>query len=111
MKAVLACLLGFALAGGAAPLAQGQTSDPNQSTAKTETVPELSYQLVRFLPSYRFVGTSGFPGRVGEYDSLFQSVGGDVAMTFLNYEQNSSLKYHGNFINRERPLLNYQKAA
>ncbi len=33
--------------------------------------------------SYRFVDISGFPGRVGEYDSLKQSVGADISSAYV----------------------------
>lgn len=74
------------------------TSAPNPS--KTE-IPEVNYQLFVFAPDYRFVGTSGYAGRVGEYDSLQQSVGGDLSLTWLDYTGHTSLKNRSSIINRD----------
>lgn len=79
-------------------VAQSDTGQTSSSSSKTEPAPELSYQLVQFLPGYTFANTSGFAGRAAEYESLFQSVGGDLAFTRLDYGLHSSLKYRASFI-------------
>ena len=50
------------------------------SNAQPTEVPELTYHLTVMLPQYRFLDTSGNRSRVGEYDSLQQSLGGDLAL-------------------------------
>ena len=79
----------------------GQTDTPQPATSKTEPVPEFTYQVVNFLPGYRFASSSGFAGRAAEYDSLFQSVGGDLAFTRLDYGLHSALKYRASFTTRD----------
>jgi hypothetical protein len=73
----------------------------SSSSAKPEAGLETNYSLVNFLPSYRFVNTSGFGGRVGEYDSLNQSVGGDLSLTQIDLLRRYSVKYRGEFITRD----------
>ena len=35
------------------------------------------------MPQYRFLDTSGYGGRVGEYDILQQSLGGDLSFDYV----------------------------
>jgi hypothetical protein len=69
-----------------------------QPPADTSTYPAESYQLVFFLPSYRFVSTSGFAGRAAAYDSLKQSVGGEMALTFLDSQRRYTWKYRADWL-------------
>jgi hypothetical protein len=49
---------------------------PAGASQPAENVPEVTYHITEILPQYRFIDTSGYGGRVGEYDSLEQSLGG-----------------------------------
>jgi hypothetical protein len=57
-----------------------------------ENVPEVTYHLTEMLPQYRFIDTTGYGGRVGEYDTLQQSLGGDFALNFVDIPQHLSIK-------------------
>ena len=47
-----------------------QAQQPSPSASQpTENVPEVNYHLTVMMPQYRFLDTSGYGGRVGEYDS------------------------------------------
>ncbi len=63
--------------------AQTQTG----TTPPAENVPEVTYHLNVMMPQYRFIDTSGYGGRVGEYDSLQQSLGGDLAFDYVEIPQ------------------------
>ncbi|HYM77876.1 MAG TPA: hypothetical protein VE377_18015 [Candidatus Dormibacteraeota bacterium] len=67
----------------------------------TENGPELTYHLSVMMPQYRFIDTSGYGGRVGEYDSLQQSLGGDVAFDYLAIPQRMTVHYSANFLSRD----------
>jgi len=53
------------------------------------------------LPQYRFVDTSGYGGRVGEYDSVQQSLGGDFSLSFVNVPEHLTIKSTINAISRD----------
>lgn len=93
---VLGPLLTLCLAVATAQTAPAPAPNP----PKTEG-PEITYQLFVFQPGYRFVSTSGYPGRVGEYDSLQQSVGGDLSLTWLDHTGHTSLKSRSSIISRD----------
>lgn len=93
---VLASLLSILLA---APPQFAQTQSSSEQAPAKETAPtvEESYRFVVFLPSYRFVTTSGFAGRVAEYDSLKQSLGGELALTMVDSHRRYSWKFLTDF--------------
>ncbi len=64
------------LSGGASV---SQTANP--TIPEASTAPSAAYSVIP--GSYRFVDGSGFLGRVGEYDSLQQSAGTDVATAYV----------------------------
>ena len=76
-------------------LAQTQPPQP------AENVPEVTYHLTEMLPQYRFVDTSGYGGRVGEYDTLQQSLGGDFSLNFVDIPQHLSIKSTVDVITRD----------
>jgi hypothetical protein len=55
------------------------------------------------MPQYRFIDTRGYGGRgrVGEYDSLQQSLGGDLAFDYLEIPQHLTLHYSADFLSRD----------
>lgn len=67
----------------------------------TESVSETTYHLVMFAPEYRFLSTTGYAGRVGEYDSLQQSVGGDLSFKYISFPQHMMLRTTANVLTRD----------
>ncbi|HYL93393.1 MAG TPA: DmsE family decaheme c-type cytochrome, partial [Alphaproteobacteria bacterium] len=51
--------------------------------------------------SYRLLDPTGYQGRVGEYDSLQQSVGGDVESAYVSMTQNLSMVSHATILSGE----------
>ncbi len=102
MKRVISVFLCWLLVGGmpSTSLAQVETSSGAPSGPEKEP-PEATYHLVVFPLQYRFVSTSGFPGRVAEYDSLRNSVGGDLTLTLINHPRQTSWRYRSNFLSRD----------
>ncbi len=78
-------------------------TQPSQSGSSQpgENQPEVTYHLTEMLPQYRFVDTSGYGGRVGEYDTLEQSLGGDFFLNFVNVPRHLSIKSTINVISRD----------
>ena len=66
-----------------------------------ENVPEITYHLTVMMPQYRFLDTSGYGGRVGEYDSLPQSVGGDLSFDYVNIAQHMTVKSTWTVLSRD----------
>src|SRR5271169_3937671 len=58
----------------------------------TEDVNDLNYHLTVMMPQYRFLNTSGYGGRVGEYDSLQQSLGGDLSYDYVSVPNHLTIK-------------------
>ncbi len=71
--------------------AQQQQQSPGTSQP-AENVPEVNYHLTVMMPQYRFVDTSGYGGRVGEYDSLQQSLGGDLSFDYVDVPEHMTIK-------------------
>jgi hypothetical protein len=67
----------------------------------TENVDELNYHLTVMLPQYRFLNTTGYGGRVGEYDSLQQSLGGDLSLNFVSIPNHLTIKSTWDVISRD----------
>ena len=72
-----------------------------QSPQPGENQPEITYHLTEMLPQYRFIDTSGYGGRVGEYDTLEQSLGGDFSLNFVDVPQHLSIKSTIDVISRD----------
>jgi hypothetical protein len=62
---------------------------------------EVSYHLTVMMPQYRFVDTSGYGGRVGEYDSLQQSLGGDLSFDYVNVPEHMTIKSTWDVLSRD----------
>ncbi|MGO9083933.1 MAG: hypothetical protein ACLQBK_01800 [Candidatus Sulfotelmatobacter sp.] len=69
--------------------AQAPQSGAPQST---ENAPDVTYHLTLMLPQYRFIDTTGYGGRVGEYDTLQQSLGGDFSLNFVDTPRHLTIK-------------------
>jgi hypothetical protein len=66
-----------------------------------ENVNDLNYHLTVMMPQYRFLDTSGYGGRVGEYDSLQQSLGGDLSFNYVDVPNHVTIKSTWNVISRD----------
>ncbi len=103
MKRVSALLILLAVAFIVAAVAypvQAQQPTPGASQP-AENLPEVNYHLTVMMPQYRFVDTSGYAGRVGEYDSLQQSVGGDLSLDYVDIPAHMTLKSTADFLSRD----------
>ena len=103
MKKVSALLIllavAFIVAAVTSPVqAQQPTPDASQPA---ENLPEVNYHLIVMMPQYRFVDTSGYAGRVGEYDSLQQSVGGDLSLDYIDIPAHMTIKSTADFLSRD----------
>ncbi len=78
--------------------AQQPSSGASQST---ENAPDVNYHLTVMMPQYRFLDTSGYAGRVGEYDSLQQSLGGDLSLSYIDVPQHMTIKTQWDILSRD----------
>jgi hypothetical protein len=79
-----------------------QAQQPSPGTSQPpENVPEVNYHLTVMTPQYRFLDTSGYGGRVGEYDSLQQSLGGDLSFDYVNVPEHMTIKSTWDVISRD----------
>jgi len=79
---------------------QAQQPAPGASPP-AENVPEVTYHLTVMMPQYRFVDTSGYGGRVGEYDTLQQSLGGDFSLSFVDLPRHMTIKSTWDILSRD----------
>jgi hypothetical protein len=96
MKSLIAVLAIITIA--AAPCWAQAPSPP--SNAPSENA-DLTYHFTVMLPQYRFLNTSGNPSRAGEYDSLQQSVGGELTLNLVEIPEHLSLKSTADFVSRD----------
>jgi predicted CXXCH cytochrome family protein len=81
------------------PLSGGNMSGGNSDSAGTETEAGAASSSYSIIPgSYRFFDGSGFLGRVGEYDSLQQSAGADVATAYVSPQNQVTIISRGNVL-------------
>ena len=79
-----------------------QAQQPSSGASPSaENVPEVNYHLTVMMPQYRFVDTSGYSGRVGEYDSLQQSLGGDLSLSYVDIPQHMTIKTTWDILSRD----------
>jgi hypothetical protein len=97
-KAFALLIVAFLIA--AARPARAQQSAPS-SSQPAENVPEVTYHVTEMLPQYRFIDLSGYGGRVGEYDSLQQSVGGDLSFDYVDIPQHMTVKSTWDVLSRD----------
>src|SRR2546430_3595979 len=103
MKRVSALLILLTVAfivGAITPPVQGQ-QPASSASQSAQDLPEVNYHLVVMMPQYRFVDTSGFTGRVGEYDSLQQSLGGDLSLDYVSIPAHMAIKSTADFLGRD----------
>ncbi|HEX7424622.1 MAG TPA: hypothetical protein VF311_12170 [Terriglobales bacterium] len=79
-----------------------QAQQPGPGTSQpAENLPEVTYHLTVMMPQYRFLDTSGYGGRVGEYDSLQQSLGGDLSLEYVDIPQHMTFRSTLNVLSRD----------
>ncbi len=64
----------------------------------TAAAPDKTEYSVQMTPRYRYVNTSGYGGRVGEYDNLKSSLGGDLALHVVNRASDMMLDAFGSML-------------
>jgi hypothetical protein len=103
MRRALSLLLCVPLLAGTPYLCFGQTppSPPEPTPGATAQSSDLSYHLLIFVPSYRAVSTRDFAGRVGEYDSLRDSAGGDLTMTLIDRSGRFAWRTHATVLSQD----------
>src|SRR5260370_10375800 len=81
---------------------QAQQQPPSAGAPQAaENVPEVNHHLTVMMPQYRFLDSSGYGGRVGEYDSLQQSLGGDLSFDYVNIPEHMTVKSTWDVISRD----------
>jgi hypothetical protein len=89
-----------------APLASGNMAGGDPNPAETPT--DNTYAAYSLIPgSYRAVDQTGFGGRVGEYDTLQQSAGADVATAYVSSLNHVTIVSRGNVLSGQ----DYQAAS
>src|SRR5271165_56239 len=81
--------------------AQAQQQQSSGTSQPPENAPEVNYHVTVMMPQYRFLDTSGYGGRVGEYDSLQQSLGGDLSFDYVNVPEQMTVKSTWDIISRD----------
>lgn len=79
---------------------QSQQSSPN-APQPGDNSSDVSYHLVTFMPQYRCLSTTGNTSRVGQYDSLQQSVGGDLSLNQIYFPQHMTFKFSTSFVSQD----------
>jgi hypothetical protein len=80
---------------------KAQQQPTSSGTSQPENVPDLNYHLTVMMPQYRFLDTSGYGGRVGEYDSLQQSLGGDLSFNYVDVPDHMTIKTTWDVLSRD----------
>ncbi len=81
--------------------AQAQQQPSSGTSQPAENVPEVNYHLTVMMPQYRFLDSSGYGGRVGEYDSLQQSLGGDLSFVYVDVPQHMTIRSTWDVVSRD----------
>ena len=88
------------------PLSGGGMSADNANPSETGPANvDAAYSIIPGM--YRFVDQTGFGGRVGEYDTLAQSAGADVATSYVSHLNHVTVVSRGNVLNSQ----DYQAAS
>lgn len=81
--------------------AQAQQQPSSGTSQPAENVPEVNYHLTVLMPQYRFLDRSGYGGRVGEYDSLQQSLGGDLSFVYVDVPEHMTIRTTWDVVSRD----------
>jgi hypothetical protein len=83
------------------PAQAQQQPQGSGSSQPAENVPEVNYHLTVMVPQYRFLDSSGYGGRVGEYDSLQQSLGGDLSFVYVDVPEHMTIRTTWDVVSRD----------
>jgi hypothetical protein len=101
----VSALLTLAVVVAFIPLAAPEPARAQQSgtgaSQPAENVNDLNYHLTVMIPQYRFLNLSGYGGRVGEYDSLQQSLGGDLSLNYVSVPSHLTVKSTWDVLSRD----------
>jgi predicted CXXCH cytochrome family protein len=98
--------LGMMSSRNMAPLSGANMAGGDPNPAETPT--DNTYAAYSLIPgSYRVVDQTGFGGRVGEYDTLEQSAGADVATSYVSTQNHLTIVSRGNVLSSK----DYQAAS
>ena len=98
--------LGMMSSRNMAPLSGANMVGGDPNAAETQT--DNTYAAYSLIPgSCRFVDQTGFGGRVGEYDTLQQSAGADVATSYVSTQNHLTIVSRGNVLSSQ----DYQAAS
>jgi len=98
--------LGMLSAGYMPPLSGGDMQGGGANPTEMQT--QDTYGAYSITPgSYRFVDQTGFGGRVGEYDTLQQSAGADMATSYVSTQDHLTVVSRANVLNGD----DYQAAS
>jgi len=98
--------LGMMSSRNMAPLSGANMAGGDPNPAETQT--DNTYAAYSLIPgAYRFVDQTGFGGRVGEYDTLQQSAGADVATAYVSSLNHVTIVSRGNVLSSQ----DYQAAS
>jgi predicted CXXCH cytochrome family protein len=88
-----------------APMSSGALSGGSTDPSEVGPSTDVAYSIIP--GSYRFVDQSGYGGRVGEYDTLQQSAGADVATSYVSDLNHLTVVSRGNVLSGQ----DYQAAS
>jgi hypothetical protein len=102
MNRISALLIVALIVAAATSPVQAQQQPPSAGASQAaENVPEINYHLTVMMPQYRFLDTSGYGGRVGEYDSLQQSLGGDLSFVYVDVPEHMTIRTTWDVVSRD----------
>jgi hypothetical protein len=102
MNRITALLIVALIVAAATSPVRAQQQPPSAGASQAaESVPEINYHLTVMMPQYRFLDTSGYGGRVGEYDSLQQSLGGDLSFVYVNVPEHMTIRTTWDVVSRD----------
>ena len=102
MNRITALLIVALIVAAATSPVRAQQQPPSAGASQAaENVPEINYHLTVMMPQYRFLDTSGYGGRVGEYDSLQQSLGGDLSFVYVNVPEHMTIRTTWDVVSRD----------
>ena len=100
-KASALFIVGLMVAAVMYPAQAQQQPQGSGSSQPAENVPEVNYHLTVMVPQYRFLDSSGYGGRVGEYDSLQQSLGGDLSFVYVDVPEHMTIRTTWDVVSRD----------
>src|ERR1019366_7461297 len=93
MNRISALLIVALIVAAATSPVQAQQQPPSAGASQAaENVPEINYHLPVMMPQYRFLDSSGYGGRVGEYDSPQQSLGADLSFVYVDVPDHMTIR-------------------